>query len=133
MKMATMLKKNFLKLFSILFLILLLGAPSCFAFNLNECYKIYSYDADILYMNALSVLNSASKYNIVEMQSKNGYVLFTYGAKYHLLTLTKRYKNQTEIKILPQNSDYNNGCAVAKEVFATLDNRLKAQPMELIK
>ncbi len=121
------------KIFPILFLMLSLTASNCFGFSLSECYKIYSYDADILYMNALSVLNSASKYNIVEMQSKNGYVLFTYGAKYYLLTLTKRYKNQTEIKILPQNSDYSAGCNVAKEVFTTLDNRLKVQPMELIK
>lgn len=116
-----------------IFFILFLLTANCFAFNLNECYKIYSYDADILYMSALSAINSDSKYNISELQSKNGYILFTHGAKYYLLTLTKRYKNQTEIKILPQNSDYSEGCQAAKEIFTILDNRLKFQPMESVK
>lgn len=116
-----------------IFFILCLITSNCFAFSLNECYKIYPYDADILYMSALSAINSDSKYNISELQSKNGYILFTHGAKYYLLTLTKRYKNQTEIKILPQNSDYSEGCQAAKEIFTILDNRLKFQPMESVK
>ena len=67
------------------------------------------------------------------MQSKNGYILFLYGAKYYLLTLTKRYSNQTEIKILPQNSDYSEGSEVAKAIFSQIDSQIKLKPMEQIK
>jgi hypothetical protein len=99
----------------------------------EESFKIYSQNADNLYMTTLSALSASKSFEITETQSKNGYILFLYGSRYYLLTLTKRYQNQTEIKILPQNSDYSQGSAVAKEVFALIDYQLKNQPMEQIK
>lgn len=99
----------------------------------EESFKIYSKDADTLYMSALSALSSSKQFEITETQTKNGYILFLYGSRYYLLTLTKRYQNQTEIKILPQNSDYSQGSEVAKAVFLLIDEQLKNQPMELIK
>ena len=84
-------------------------------------------------MSAISAINQSNKYKISEIQTKNGYILFTNEGKYYLLTLTKRYKNQTEIKILPKNSDYSQGATVANNIFNLLDNQLKQNPMELIK
>lgn len=109
-----------------------------FSFNyvmanmLNECYKIYAKDADSLFMSALSAISSSDKYEISEIQTKNGYILFLAGSKYYLLTLTKRYQNQTEIKILPQNSDFSQGSEVAKDLFLLIDNEIKT-PMGLVK
>lgn len=112
----------------------LIFITSCvFADVLDECYKIYSRDADSLFINAISAINSSSRFEISEIQSKNGYILFLAGSKYYLLTLTKRYQNQTEIKILPQNSDFSQGSAVAKAVFSLIDNQIKNQPMEQLK
>ena len=105
---------------------------ACFASILDECYKIYPVDADNLFMSSLNVLSSSNKYNISEIQSKNGYILFLTGSKYYLLTITKRYKNQSEIKILPQNSDYSQGSSVALAIFNLLDSEIK-KPMELVK
>ena len=106
----------------------------CFAQSMfEECYRIYSKDADTLFMSALGAINSDSRFSISEIQSKNGYILFLYGSKYYLLTLTKRYQNQTEIKILPQNSDFSQGSTVAQSVFALIDARLKNMPMGLVK
>ena len=99
----------------------------------EESFKMYSMNADELFMNTLSALNSSKQFEIAEMQSRNGYILFLYGSRYYLLTLTKRYQNQTEIKILPQNSDYSQGSVVAQAVFTLIDDRLKNQPMEQIK
>lgn len=95
------------------------------AFDLEECYKIYSTDADTLFVNAIAVLNSAPEYDISEIQSKNGYILFLNANKYYLLTVTKRYQNQTEVKILPQNSDYSLGSVVASDVFNLISTKLK--------
>lgn len=104
-----------------------------FAGIFEDSFKIYSKDADTLFMTTLSALNASKQFEVVEMQTKNGYILFLYGSKYYLLTLTKRYQNQTEIKILPQNSDYSQGSDVAKAVFNLVDLQLKNQPMEQIK
>ena len=110
----------------------------CFLFSsvlasiLDECYKIYPVDADNLFMASLNVLSSNSKYEISEIQTKNGYILFLTGSKYYLLTVTKRYKNQSEVKILPQNSDFSQGSTVAGAIFNLLNEEIK-KPMELIK
>ena len=99
---------------------------------LQGCYKIYPKDADSLFMSAIAALGGDNRYSISEIQSKNGYVLFSHGSKYYLLTLTKRYQNQTEIKILPQNSDFSEGSSVAQSIFNLIDLKLKT-PMEPVK
>ena len=116
-------------------LILILSLLTSFAFAgvLEESYKIYPLNAENLFFNTISAINSSSKLEIVEIQSANGYILFLFGSKYYLLTLTKRYQNQTEIKVLPQNSDFSQGSEVAQAVFALIDNQIKNQPMEQIK
>lgn len=114
-------------------LIIALLSSIVFATIFEDSFKIYPVEADNLYMNALSAINSSDRFEVVEMQSKNGYILFLYGSKYYLLTLTKRYQNQTEIKILPQNSDFSQGSEVAQSVFRLIDAKLKLQPMEEIK
>ena len=116
-----------------IFLTFLLSTTLAFGGIFEESFKIYSQNADNLYMTALSALNSSRSFVIAETQSKNGYILFLYGSRYYLLTLTKRYQNQTEIKILPQNSDYSQGSEVARAVFELIDYQLKNQPMEQIK
>jgi len=124
-----------LGLFLSLFLGFNIGCSTCYADSsvLSNCYKIYPKDADSLFMSALSALNSDSRFDISEIQSKNGYILFLYGSKYYLLTLTKRYQNQTEIKILPQNSDFSQGSNVAQMIFLLIDSKIKNMPMELVK
>lgn len=104
----------------------------CWASILDECYKIYPVDADNLFMSSLNVLSNSDKFEISEIQTKNGYILFSVGSKYYLLTVTKRYKNQSEIKILPQNSDYSQGSVIATTIFTLLDEEIK-KPMELVK
>lgn len=115
-------------------IILTLFLLSSFALgaSIEECYKLYPYEADSLFMAALSAISNDPNYELAEIQTKNGYILFLADSKYYLLTLTKRYKNQTEIKILPQNSDYSNITAVTSNVF-NLINQEVLKPMELVK
>ena len=121
--------KKFLKYILICIFIIFNQA---FANTLDECYKIYSVDADNLFMASLNVISNNNRFEIFEIQTKNGYILFSTGGKYYLLTVTKRYKNQSEVKILPQNSDYSQGSSIAYSIFSLLDNEIK-KPMELIK
>ena len=123
--------KNIIKLFLLINLILPINV---FAQDiLAESYKIYPKDADTLFLSAISVLSSEPRIAICEIQSKNGYVLFSYNNKYYLLTVTKRYQSQSEIKVLPQNSNYSQGSEVAQQVFALLDNSLANNLMRQIK
>ena len=103
-----------------------------FAGILDECYKIYPKDADDLFMASLNVLSNSNKFEISEIQTKNGYILFSTGNKYYLLTVTRRYKNQSEVKVLPQNSDFSQGSTIATTIFNLLNEELKT-PMELVK
>jgi len=103
-----------------------------FASYLDESIKLYRSDADNLFLAALSAISTNPNYAISEIQSKNGYILFLDGSKYYLLTLTKRYKNQTEIKILPQNSEFQKGSEVARHIFSLIDEELK-NPLELVR
>ncbi len=121
--------KNVLKLI----LILICITSFSFAFQIEDCAKLYSKDADSLFMDVLSALSQSGKYEISEIQTKNGYILFLYGSKYYLLTLTKRYQNQTEIKILPQNSDFSQGFEVIQSVFNTIDEGIKSRPLKEVK
>ncbi|MBR5304532.1 MAG: hypothetical protein IKU37_06870 [Candidatus Gastranaerophilales bacterium] len=99
----------------------------------EDSFKIYSQDADTIFMSALSAISSSNQYEIAEMQTKNGYILFLHGSRYYLLTVTRRYQNQSEVKIMPQNSDFSQGSGVAREVFALINAKLLTQPMEQIK
>lgn len=119
----------------VLFLIIFLASFSSAIAEegvLQKSYRIYSKDADNLFMYALNAISSDEKFAISEIQTKNGYILFTSGSKYYLLKVTKRYKNQSEVKVLPQNSDFSQGSDVARTVFNLIDNEIK-KPMELIK
>ena len=116
-----------------IFLTLCLLSNLALAGIFEDSFKIYSKDADNVYMSALSAINTSKQFEIAEIQTKNGYILFLYGSRYYLLTVTKRYQNQTEVKVMPQNSDFSQGSEVARAIFALIDNELNMQPMEQIK
>ena len=113
-------------------IILILLVSCCFGFELNNYYKLYPINADNLDMIALNALSSNDRYNIYEIQTKNGYILFSTNAKFYLLTVTKRYQNQTEIKVLPQNSDFSDTLETVKTVFNLIDLETK-RTLELVK
>ena len=115
-----------------IFLTFCLLTTMAFAGIFEDSFKIYPKDADTIYMSALSAINSSKQFEIAETQTKNGYILFLYGSKYYLLTVTKRYQNQAEVKVMPQNSDFSQGSIVATTIFKLIDSKLLTQPMEQI-
>ena len=120
------------KFFKYILICIFIVSNQVFAGILDECYKIYPKDADDLFMASLNVLSNSNKFEISEIQTKNGYILFSTGNKYYLLTVTRRYKNHSEVKVLPQNSDFSQGSAIATTIFNLLNEELKT-PMELVK
>lgn len=108
-------------------------SASSFAGVLEDSYKIFSYDADTIFLSSIAALNSANGFEIAEIQTKNGYILFAYQNNFYLLTVTKRYQKQTEVKILPQNSNYSDLAQSAKMVFSLIDYQLKFNPIRQVK
>ncbi len=111
--------KNLIAL--VLFMSMFISAS--FAYSTVDCIKLFSKDADSVFLASLAAINAHPKFEISEIQSKNGYILFSLGSKYYLLTVTKRYQNQTEVKILPQNSEFDN-VNIAPELFTLIQNNL---------
>lgn len=97
---------------------------------LDDSSKNFGVSADNMYLTSLSVLNSLN-YEIIEMQSKSGYILFRTGAKDYIMTVTALSPVTSNIKILPANSVYSTGTAVQKTIFEQLElnklNILKKQ------
>lgn len=119
------------KLLLIFTIFLFLGAKMPVnASYLDESIKNFGVSADNMYLTSLSVLNSLN-YEILEMQSKSGYILFRTGAKDYIMTITAITPVTSNIKILPANSIYSTGTTVQKIIFDELElnklNILKKQ------
>ena len=95
---------------------------------LDDSSKNFGISADNMYLTSLSVLNSLD-YEIIEMQSKSGYILFRTGAKDYIMTVTAITPVTSNIKILPANSVYSTGTTVQKTIF----NELELNKLNLLK
>ena len=80
---------------------------------LTNCNKNYPISADNLYMLTLSALNSQGQYEVVEMQSKSGYIMFqTSNKNQYIVTISKEGSASSNIKTLPANSDFSKGTII---------------------
>ncbi len=95
---------------------------------LDDSSKNFGISADNMYLTSLSVLNSLD-YEIIEMQSKSGYILFRTGAKDYIITVTALTPVTSNIKILPANSVYSTGTTVQKTIF----EKLEANKLNILK
>ena len=116
---------------TILMSLITLGA-FCDESLLSSCRKNFSLPADKLYLLTLSTLNSTGQFEVLEMQTKNGYILFRSGNKNYIATVSKETTNTSSIKILPSNSDFSGGTYVQKTIFDTIDLNLKNIPEKLL-
>ena len=106
-------------------LILLLMTLFCCTFALanpiTKCTKKYNIDVQKAYIISYSAIKN-SKYNVIELQSESGYILFSAGNREFLLEASPM-GNDTIIKIVPVDSDMNN-LSVQENVFKALDNEV---------
>ena len=100
---------------------------------LTNCNKNYPISADNLYMLTLSALNSQGQYEVVEMQSKSGYIMFqTSNKNQYIVTISKEGLSSSNIKILPANSDFSKGTIVQKGIFDLIDLNIKNIPQKVL-
>ncbi len=116
------------KILILMFLIFNITAQTVMASYLDDSIKNFGISADNMYLDTLSVLNSLN-YEILEMQSKSGRILFRTGAKDYIITVTPLSNVTSTVKIMPFNSIFSTGTIVQKIIF----DELEANKLNILK
>lgn len=103
----------------ILFLSILISFNFAYSNPMTKCTKKYPIEIQKAYVMAYSALKNG-KCNILEVQSDNGYILFSSGNREFLLETSPDGAN-TIIKIIPVDSDMSN-LSVQENIFKLLDS-----------
>lgn len=98
--------------------------------NYRDCIRLYKLPYGKLYALALSSINS-NKYEILEMQFRNGYVIFEAEGREFLLTAMKKDKSFTFLKVTPCDNNYYFSPAIPQKIFRYIDLNFNADLKEL--
>jgi len=95
--------------------------------ELNLCSKIYSVASSELFLETLSAIN-ANKFDIEEIQSRSGYIIFTCQKKRFLVAISSIDKTHSMIKITPCDNNYYFPTGIITNIYKYLDiNLIKPQ------
>lgn len=84
--------------------------------NFRDCIKLYKLPYDKLYFLALSSIE-ANKYEIMEMQSRGGYIIFKAEDKEFLISILQKDKYYTYMKIAPCDNNYFFSQKIPEKIF----------------
>lgn len=84
--------------------------------NYRDCIKLYKLPFDKLFFLALSSVE-ANKYEIVEMQSRGGYIIFKAENKEFLITVLQKDKLYSFMKISPCDNNYYFSPTIPDKIF----------------
>ena len=96
----------------------------------QSCVRQYQLPFEKLFYLALCAVNS-NKFEILEMQSRNGYILFEYNDKEFLLSIMKKDSKTSFIKLTPADNDYYFSSSVPQRIFSTIDVTLGTPVQEI--
>lgn len=74
--------------------------------DFSKCTKEYNFPAEKLFYLALASVN-ANRFEVLEVQSKMGYILFSGANKEFLLSVAKINTNSSMLKITPADNVYH--------------------------
>lgn len=85
-----------------------------------NCNKIFKLDSQKLFYLTLAAVN-ANRFNINEIQSKSGYVLFSVGQKQFLAKVTHIDVKNSMLKITPTNNTYFFPVGIVQNMFKYIE------------
>lgn len=88
--------------------------------NFNICTRTYILPPEKLFYLAVASAN-ANKFDVEEIQSKTGYILFTAVNKQYLASVVKVDSTHTQLKITPTNNNYFFPPGVVLNFFRYID------------
>lgn len=86
----------------------------------QDCNKIFNIDNVTLFHLTISAIN-ANRFNIDEIQSKSGYILFTAVNKQFLATISNVNTNQGMLKIIPADGNYYFQPGIVANIFKYIE------------
>ena len=89
----------------------------------KDCVKIYGTDKEKLFYLALVSL-AENKFNIDEIQSTNGYIIFSANKNKYLMTVANIDDNNSVLKITPCNNVYKFPPGIIANTFKYIDLNL---------
>ena len=96
----------------------------------DNCTKTYYIPSEKLFYLTLASI-SANRFEIKEMQSKTGYILFKAAGKEFLATVVYYGLNKSMLKITPTNNNYYFAPGIVLNIFKYIDLNLES-PVESI-
>src|SRR5574344_958110 len=88
--------------------------------NYRDCIRLYKLPFDKVYELALASVNF-NKYEIEEMQSRNGYIIFSAEGKEFLINAMRKDNNYTFLKIAPCDNHYHFSQLIPQKIFRYVD------------
>lgn len=98
--------------------------------NYKDCIRLYKLPYGKLYFIALSAVN-ANNYEILEMQSRNGYIIFKAEGREFLLDILAKNKSYTYLKLTPCDNNYFFNPQIPFKIFHYTDLHFNADIKEL--
>lgn len=98
-----------------------LVTPQNMAFD--DCTKEYNMNQEKLYYLTIAAINE-NRFEIEELQSKTGYILFKAVNKEFLATVVKLGINKSMLKITPTNNNYYFAPGIVLNIFKYIDLNL---------
>ncbi len=86
----------------------------------DNCVRNYNLPAEKLYYLTLASI-SANRFEIKEMQSKTGYILFKAAGKEYLATIVYYGLNKSMLKITPASNNYYFAPGIVSNIFKYID------------
>jgi hypothetical protein len=98
----------------------------------SDCFKTYNLSADNLYYYALDSI-AANRFEIKELQSKSGYIIFKAAGREFLAAVAYYGPNKSILKITPANNSYYFAPGIVLNIFKFIDMNLNEQIKEIPK
>lgn len=89
----------------------------------ENCSRIFKTETEKLFYLTLSSI-SANKFTVDEIQTANGYIMFTANKNKYLATVAKIDNSNSILKITPCNNIYNFPPGILTNVFKYIDINL---------
>lgn len=100
--------------------------------SFQQCTKKYMRNVEDLFFLSLASIN-ANKFEIRELQSKNGYILFSVANREYLASVSKVDNNSAIVKITPADNNYYFPLGVLTNFYKYIDLNANADILDMEK
>ena len=98
--------------------------------SFEQCTKIFKVDSENLFYLTISAIN-ANRFNITEIQSKTGYILFNAVGKEFLANIVKIDDKNSILRITPVNNVYYFQPGIVLNIFKYIELNIDLKPTAL--